>query len=351
MNEFREVLQKISRGEKLAKDLTREEARQALGWIFEGGASEFQIGAFFSAMRMKGESAEETAGLVEAVWERTHRLYAKPILAVDLGDPYDGKAKTLHLTLPTALILAAAGIPVVLHSTPETPVKKGVETQRIMEALGIPVPHEWQGGVTGPRLKEALEKEKIVFLPTEVLVPDLARLRPFREAFGLRPFANHIEKIFNLAHAATQMVGVYHKPYVEPMAAALGLLGTQRIFVIQGVEGFTELFVSRKTLVLKREGEQSETLWLDPAVYDMAGEEEPSPGKAPEHAARIQELLAGKDLPARKSLLWNAGVKLYWMGKAEKIEAGLELAQELLDSGSASAKLKALCNAAAIGNH
>jgi len=342
MNNFREVLQKISRGEKLSKDLTREEAHEALRWIFDGKASEFQIGAFFSAMRMKGESAEETAGLVEAVWERTHRLYPGPIEAVDIGDPYDGKVKTLHLSLPTALILAAAGIPVILHSIPETPVKKGVETQGILEALDVPFPGQWQGGVTGPLLKEALEKEKIVFLPTEIFVPDFAKLRPFREAFGLRPFANHIEKIFNLAHAATQMVGVYHRPYVEPMAGALALLGTRRIFVIQGVEGFTELFISRKTLVLKREEEQSETLWLDPAAYGMTGEEAPSPGKAPEHAARIRELLEGKDLPGRTSLLWNAGVKLFWMGKSEGIEAGLARVREILDSGQALGKLKAL---------
>ena len=342
MNEFREVIQKVSRGEKLAKDLTREEAHQALLWIFDGKAGEFQIGAFFSAMRMKGESAEETAGLVEGVWERTHRLHEKPIEAVDLGDPYDGKVKTLNLSLPIALTLAVAGVSVVLHSTPETPVKKGVEIQSILEALGVRIPRQWQGGVTGPRLKEALEKEKIVFLPTEILVPDFAKLRPFREAFGLRPFANHIEKIFNLAHAATQMVGVYHRPYVEPMAGALGLLGTPRIFVIQGVEGFTELFVSRKTLVLKREGKQSETLWLDAAAHGMAGEEAPSPGKAPEHAARIRELLEGKDLPGRKSLLWNAGAKLFWMGKVNNLEAGLTLAREILDSGKALVKLEAL---------
>lgn len=333
MNEFREVLQKISRGEKLAKDLTREEARQALLWIFEGKASEFQIGACFAALRMKGESAEETAGFVEAVREKAPRIHTQAENLLDIGDPYDGKVKTLHLTIPVTLILASAGIPAVLHSSPETPVKKGVETQRVLEALGVKMPSGCQN----------LEKEKIVFLATEKLVPDFQKLRPYREAFGLRPFANHIEKIFNLAGAPTQMVGVYHRPYLETMAEALRLLGAPRIFVIQGVEGFTELFVSRKTLVLKEEGSEKETFWLNPADFGFQGEEEIMERKTPaEHAEKILELLQGQELPSRTGLLWNSGVKLYWMGKAASLEEGLTQAREILDSGRALAELEIL---------
>ena len=347
MTSFREVIQKVSRGEKLAKDLTREEAREALSWIFEGEASEFQIGAFFAAMRMKGESAQETAGLVEAVRERAIQVHSKLEGILDLGEPYDGKVKTLHLTVPVALILAAAKVPVVLHGTPEIPVKKGVETQRILEALGVDVTGEHWGRPAPSFPEEILEEEKIVFLPTERLIPDFARLRPFREAFGLRPFANHIEKIFNLAHAATQMVGIYHRPYLEPMAEALTLLGTDRIFVIQGVEGFTELYLSRKTLALQRESGKTETFWLDPRKFGFGGEEEPAPGKgALEHAKRILELLNGAQGAGRESLLWNAGVKLFWMKKVKSLEAGFERAQEILDSGKALRKLESFQHAA-----
>ena len=347
MNNFREVIQKVSRGEKLAKDLTREEARQALAWIFEGRASEFQIGAFFAAMRMKGESAEETAGLVEAVRERAISIRPRLEGVLDLGEPYDGKVKTLHLTVPVALILGAAGVPVVLHSTPETPVKKGVETQRILEALGVDVTGE-RGGAPAPSfLEEILEEEKIVFLPTERLLPDFAKLRPLREAFGLRPFANHIEKIFNLCQATTQMVGIYHRPYLEPMAEALALLGTDRIFVIQGVEGFTELYLSRKTLVLQREREKRETFWLDPASFGFRGEEERAPGKgALEHAKRILEVLSGVKGRGRESVVWNAGVKLFWMKKVKSLEEGFDRAREILDSGKALRQLEAFRHAA-----
>ena len=332
MNNFREVLQKVSRGEKLSKSLTREEACDALRWIFEGGASEFQIGAFFAAMRMKGESAEETAGFVEAVRERAAQFHSKFEEAVDLGEPYDGKIKTLHLTVPVALILSAAGIPVVLHSTKDTPVKRGVETEGVLEVLGVD---------TGLAPQQILDDGKIIFLPTEKLIPNFARLRPYREAFGLRPFANHIEKIFNLANASTQMVGVYHRPYLEPMGKALELLGARRAFVVQGVEGFTEFFISRKTLVLRLEEGKSETLWLDPVSFGFKGEEEPSPGPgAADHAKRITELLQGAKGPARDSILWNAGVKLFWMKKVETVEQGISLAREILDSGKALEKLE-----------
>ncbi|MBI4115538.1 MAG: anthranilate phosphoribosyltransferase [Candidatus Omnitrophica bacterium] len=340
MNNFREVIQKVSRGEKLSKDLTREEARQALEWIFEGQASQFQIGALFAALRMKGESAEETAGFVEVVRKRAKQLHSKLGDSLDIGDPYDGKVRSLHLTVPVALILAAAGVPVILHSTPETPVKKGVETQRVLEALGIQVVEDTD------RLTEILEEEKIVFLPTEKLVPDFARLRPFREEFGLRPFTNHIEKIFNLAHAETQMVGIYHKPYLEPMGEALSLLGTHRIFVIQGVEGFTELFLSRKTLVFQIEQEERKSYFLEPAQYGFHGEEESMQGKGIlEHAKRIHELLKRSTGPGRDLILWNAGVKLFWMKKASSIEEGIEWAKEILDSEKAYHKLEAFRNA------
>ncbi len=336
MNEFREVIQKVSRGEKLAKDLTREEAREALGWIFDKKASDFQIGAFFSAMRMKGESAEETAGFVEAVRERATRIHSPTEEGVDFGEPYDGKTKTLHLTVPVALILSVAGTPVVLHSTPETPVKKGVETQRILETLGVKI------SADPARLSEILAEEKIIFLPTEKLVPDFAKLRPYREAFGLRPFANHIEKIFNLARAAAQFVGVYHRPYLEPMAEALAQLGTHRIFVIQGVEGFSEFFTSRKTLVLRREGNETQTFWLDPVEFGFQGEEESAAGKsAGEQGRTIERLLQGEKGNGRQSVIWNAGVKLFWMKKVKKIEEGLLRAEEILDSGEAFRKLEA----------
>ena len=340
MNTFREVIQKVSRGEKLSKDLTREEAHQALHWIFQGEASEFQIGALFAAMRMKGESAGETAGFVEAVRERSVQLHSPLEGILDLGEPYDGKVKTLHLTVPVALILSAAGVPTILHSTPDTPVKKGVETQGILEALGVEI-------VADPvSLLEILGSEKIVFLPTEKLAPDFAKLRPYREAFGLRPFANHIEKIFNLANASTQMVGIYHRPYLEPMGEALSQRGIPRIFVIQGVEGFTEFFISRKTLILQIEDGKRESFWLDPAAFGFGGEEEPALRKhARDPAERIHRLLGGERGPSRQSLLWNAGIKLFWMKKAASIEEGLARAQEILDSGKALEKLEAFKHA------
>ncbi len=336
MNKFQEVIQKISRGQKLAKDLTREEARQALQWIFEGRASDFEIGAFFAAMRMKGESKEETVGLVEAVRERVPGFRPRFEGILDLGDPYDGKVKTLHLTVPVALILAEAGVPVVLHGIPETPVKKGVETQRILEALGVKVLEEKE------HLIEILEEEKLAFFPTERLIPDFAKLRPYREAFGLRPFANHVEKIFNLAGAATQMVGIYHRPYLEMIGEALAELGIPRIFIIQGVEGFTEFYLSRKTLVFQIVEGKKESFWIDPAEFGLLGEEETSPSrKAEDHAGRIRELLEGASGPARESVLWNAGVKLFWMKKAATIEEGIHQARTILDSGKARLKLEA----------
>lgn len=346
MNNFREVIQKVSRGQKLAKDLTREEAAQALKWIFTGERSEFQIGAFFAAMRMKGETSEETAGFVDAVREKAVPLHPNLEGALDIGEPYDGKVKTLHITVPTALILSAAGVPVVLHSTPETPVKRGVEIQGILEALGVKIIEE------SSRLTEILEKGKITFLPTEKLAPDFAKLRPFRESFGLRPFANHIEKVFNLAHAATQIVGVYHRPYLEPMGEALRLLGVERAFVIQGVEGFTELYLSRKTLILEMEAGRVSSSWLDPGSFGFQGEEEPFALKnAQLHAQRILEILTGAQGQGRESILWNAGVKLYWMKKVESIQAGIQMARQILDAGGALKKLESFRNAAQEKTH
>lgn len=344
MNSFTEVIQKISRGEKLSKDLTREEAKQALEWVFSGRASDFQIGAFFAALRMKGESAEETAGFVDAVRERPPAFHSELKNIVDFGEPYDGKTKTFHLTVPIALILAASGVPVVLHSTPEMPVKRGIETQRVLEALGVKIMGDRRGGVTPP-LPQILEQEKIVFLPTEELIPDYAKLRPYREAFGLRPFLNHIEKIFNLSRATTQMVGIYHRPYLEPMTNALVLLGTPKIFVIQGVEGFTELFISRKTLVYSNSADVGGIHWLDPREFGLEGEEEIFNQDATRHAARILELLKGATGNARTSILWNAGVKLYWMNQAQDIRTGIEQAREILDSGKALEKLESFKNA------
>lgn len=337
MDKMRPFLMKVGRGKKLSRPLEEAEAYQAMRLILEGSCSEFQVGAFLAAMRIKSETPDEVVGFIRAAREALPRLQPKVSGLFDFGDPYDGKTKSLNLSPLVGLIMSAAGCPVLLHGDEGIPAKQGIGAGPILRELGALELDP--GGV-----EKCLEEIGFAYFRASRFLPRLEAIKPLRREYGLRSSLNVIEKMWNLAGAPTLAVGIYHAPYFESTGnALLKMGGGVKGFVVQGIEGFAELRISRPTKYVEvKDGALSEKFAI-PADCGFSHREnwDLAEGLNPRvHAGLLGKVLEGEKGVIRDGALFNAGVKLFWAERASSIEEGIERAREALDSGKALAKLK-----------
>ena len=335
---LRPFIMKVGRGEKLARPLEEEEAYQAMKLILEGGCSEFQIGAFLAAMRIKSETPEETSGFIRAVKEAAPKIHPRVKSLLDFGDPYDGKTKSLNLSPLTAVILAAAGCPVILHGDHGIPAKKGVGAGAVFEALGAALDLEPQA------VERSVEELGIAYIHASFFLTRFEELKPLRLQYGLRSSLNVIEKMWNPADAPYLAVGIYHAPYFESTSRALLKTPVRKGLVVQGLEGFAELRLHRPTKYVEVSGGQAVEKFAVPADFGFSrgGNWEMTDGMDTKAHARVtRKVLEGEKGAVRDGALFNAGVKLFWNEHASSVEEGMEKAREALDSGGALAKLEA----------
>ena len=235
------LIHKVARGRKGSENLTREEARAALAALLGDDADPVQLGAFLIAMRMKGETAEELAGFVEAVRAHMPEAPAAPKRAVDLPC-YAGKARRAHLHLVAALRAAKEGIAVCVHGA--HPIPGRVSAYEAAQALGIPVARDVHHAAA------LLHDRGIAFLPLEAFAPALAEMLALRARIGVRSFAHTVARLVNPLRLAGQLGAYFHLPYAARMAKANALLAQPRALIFQGREGEPEPAPARSAPVV-----------------------------------------------------------------------------------------------------
>jgi anthranilate phosphoribosyltransferase len=221
----------VGSGAKRARDLQRDEAREAMSLVASGRVEPVQVGAFLLSLRMKGESAEELAGFVDALAPHLAGAQAPPgTLDVDChGDGHEGRATLLPAA---ACAVAALGVPVLLRADLQNRyAKHGLAAA--LHALGIPVA---PGGAEAAR---SLAEHRLAVIDLETSCPPLARLVALRPLLGVRTAAQTLLKLIDPLHAAVHLVGVFHAPYLPSTARALGLLG-ERGLCVQALGGLPE---------------------------------------------------------------------------------------------------------------
>lgn len=209
-------IKEIGRGKDGARSLNREQAADMLGQILDGAVSDLEIGAFCIAMRIKGETAEEAAGFLDALHQRITPIPAKdkPVIVIP---SYNGARKLPVLTPLLAFLLAREGLPVLIHGT-ETEERR-VSTQRVLAELDIPV------------------NGMVSFVPTAVLSQGLQRLLDVRRTLNLRNTAHSLVKLMNPAQGKSLLVTSYtHPEYAVSMAQTLELMGANAL-LLRGTEG------------------------------------------------------------------------------------------------------------------
>ena len=222
-------LKDLGRGKDGARAISRHAAADLMGQLLDGGLSDLEVGAFCIAMRVKGETPEEMAGFLDAVHERLEMLpaSARPLVVLP---SYNGARKLPLLTPLLALLLAARGLPVLVHGQ-ATEDKRACTSEGLLAALGLPALAD---------LAEQILPGQVAFAPTALLLPGLQRLLDVRRTLGLRNSAHSLVKLMDpLAPVAgdSLIVGSYtHPEYAESMAATIALTGSDAL-LLRGTEG------------------------------------------------------------------------------------------------------------------
>ncbi len=332
---FRLRLIATAKGSHGAKDMSREEAKEALGFLMSAEADPAQVGAFLTAMRFKGARVEEMKGFLDAMEAHASLISPKVEGLLNCNGPYDGRKNALHLSLAAAIVVVAAGVPVVMHSNTGLPPKDGVTTARLLEALGIPAYRE------PAQVAREIEEKGFGHLHASRYLHGVERLKPIRQTLFYRSFLHACEVMLNPAGADYSMIGAAHKGFLERFARAAGERGQKRVLAVQGLDGCDELPLQPVAAVEYVEGDVRLTT-LDPADYGLSHAAH-HPCEAPETTARmVERTLRGEGAELLDSVVYNAGVRLYLAERVGRIGDGIEQARALIASGDAARTLERL---------
>jgi len=331
------------------QNLTEAEASAAMVEIMSGEATEAQIGSLITALRMKGETADEITGCARIMRRFATPIRVRSIVDIDredinvddetiidtCGTGGDGTS-TFNVSTATAFVICSCGLRVAKHGNRS--VSSACGSADVLEALGVNL------NVTPEKVEECLSKIGIGFLFAPSLHGAMKYAIGPRRQIGIRTIFNILGPLTNPAGATAQVLGVYEEKLVEVIANVLNNLGTRKAWVVHGEDGLDEITISSGTLVAELKDGKVSIFKIDPSefgikkafVSDLRG------GNAVDNALIIRKILSGEKGPKRDIVLLNAAAGLYVGDKARDIKEGLNMAQDALDSGRAMEKLELL---------
>lgn len=329
---FRELLEKVLAG----IDLEESEAAAAMEEIMEGRVTNAQLGAMLTALRLKGETADEITGFARVMQRRATPIHSiHPVLLDTCGTGGDG-VNTFNISTAAALVLAGAGAKVAKHGNRSVSSRCG--SADVLEALGVKVD-------LGPQeLAACLDRVGIAFLYAPSLHHGMKRVAAPRRELGFRTIFNILGPLTNPAGVKAQVIGVYDPQLVEVVASVLHQLGVQRGFVVHGSGGLDEVSPLGDTKIceLRNGWIKSYTLSVEDFGMSPSGLADLSGGDPHYNAKIIIDVLRGEPGPKRDAVLINAALGLMAVDLAEDIAAGVKIAAESIDEGKAYAKLEEL---------
>jgi anthranilate phosphoribosyltransferase len=333
---IRESIAKLVEG----ASLSHEDAYTVMAEIMSGGASNAQIAAFLTALRLKGESVEEVTAFAEIMRENCRRI--RPHVAGRLLDTCGtggDKVKTFNVSTAAAFVIAGAGVAVAKHGNRSVTSKCG--SADVLERLGLNLSLERDS------VKSAIEQVGIGFMFAPAFHPAMKYAIAPRKEIGIRTVFNVLGPLTNPASADAQLLGVYDRKLVEPVAHVLKRLGCAEAMVVHGLDGLDEISAVGKTAIAwLRDGEVT-SLETSPKDFGVkhANADGLKVSTLEESAEKFFRSLSGRyalDDPRLEMVLVNSAAGIVVGGKAEDFTTGMESARESLSSGAAYMKLKQL---------
>ena len=316
------------------QDLTYEQAEKVMDEIMSGEASQIQMASYLTALALKGENIDEiTASAAAMRAHGTKLLHDMDVLEI-VGTGGDG-SNSFNISTTSSLVIAAGGVPVAKHGNRAASSKSGAAD--VLEALGVKIT------IPPEKSAEILKKINICFLFAQNYHIAMKYVAPIRKELGIRTVFNILGPLSNPAGANMELMGVFDQALVEPLAQVMMKLGVTRGMVVFGQDKLDEISMSAPTSVceIKDGWFQSYEITPEQFGYTRCSKEELAGGTPAENAEITKAIVNGTEKGSkRQAVCMNAGAALYIAGKAETIEAGVRMAENLIDSGAAAAKLQ-----------
>jgi anthranilate phosphoribosyltransferase len=315
-------------------DLSEQGAAAAMEEMMTGEATQAQVAALLTALRIKGESVSEIAGMARVMREKALHVDVPGALLDTCGTGGDGKG-TFNVSTAAAFVCAAAGLRVAKHGNRAATSAAGAADT--LEALGAKIE------LSPEQVAACIEKTGIGFMFAPSFHPAMRFVAPVRREIGVRTIFNFLGPLTNPAGAQHQLLGVGEGALAPKIAEVLGRLGTQRALVVHSEDGLDEVSISAPTHVqeLQNGRVSSYTLTPEDAGLPRAPLESVKGGSPADNARRIRDIFAGATGPARDFVLLNAAAALIAGGRAKDLRDGVRIAAEAIDSGAATRVLDA----------
>ena len=331
MDDLKSIIAKVATG----ATLSREEAASAFDRMMSGEATPSQLGGLLMALRVRGETVDEITGAVSAVRAKMLKVEA-PAGAVDVvGTGGDGSG-SVNVSTCASFIVAGTGIPVAKHGNRALSSRSGAAD--VLSSLGVRI------DITPEQVGRCIAEAGIGFMFAPSHHPAWKNVGPTRVELATRTIFNLLGPLANPAGVKRQMVGVFSKQWVLPLAQVLKNLGSESVWVVHGSDGLDEITLTGPTFVAALEGDTIRSFEVSPedvGLKRVAGEALKG-GDAAANAVALKSVLDGMPSPYRDVALLNAAAALVVAGRARDLKEGMTLGTRSIDDGAAAERLKRL---------
>ncbi len=312
--------------------LTREEASRAFDRMMSGEATPSQMGGLLMALRVRGETVDEITGAVTAMRAKMLKVEAPPN-AVDIVGTGGDASGSFNVSTCAALIVAGTGLPVAKHGNRALSSRSGAAD--VLGQLGVKI------DITPERVGDCIREAGIGFMFAPAHHPATKNVAPTRVELGTRTIFNLLGPLSNPASVKRQMIGVFSRQWIEPMAQVLKNLGSECVWVAHGSDGLDEITTSGPTYVAALENGKVRTFEINPEDAGIARSKPEAlrGGDAEANATALMGVLKGDKGPYRDIAVLNAAAALVVSGRAKDLKAGAAMAAKSIDSGEAEGRL------------
>jgi len=331
MDDLKSIIGKVATG----ASLSREEAASAFDAMMSGEATPSQMGGLLMALRVRGETVDEITGAVSAMRSKMLTVDA-PADAVDIvGTGGDGSG-SVNVSTCAAFIVSGTGLPVAKHGNRALSSRSGAAD--VLASLGVKI------DLRPEQVGRCVRECGIGFMFAPAHHPAMKNVGPTRVELATRTIFNLLGPLSNPAGVKRQMVGVFSRQWVQPLAQVLKNLGSESAWVVHGSDGLDEITLTGPTFVSALQNGEIRNFEVTP---EDAGLSRCEPGAlkggdADANAIALQSVLSGKPSPYRDVALMNAAAALVVAGRAKDLKEGVAIGTKSLDSGAANARLKHL---------
>ncbi|MEA1890353.1 MAG: anthranilate phosphoribosyltransferase [Pseudomonadota bacterium] len=320
------------------KNLAASEMHHVMQLIMTGEATPAQVGGFLIGLRCKGETVEEIAAAAEVMRELAAHVNVTPDHLVDTCGTGGDASGTFNVSTTSALVVAAAGGRVAKHGNRSISSNSG--SADVLEAAGVRL------DLTPEQVAECVNEIGVGFMFAPLHHSAMKHAIGPRREMGVRTIFNILGPLTNPAGAPNQVLGVFAKELLEPLAEVLAKLGSRHVLVVHGEDGMDEISISAPTYVAELKDSAISTYSMNPEQFGLTTQpiEKIKVNDIESSLQMMRDVLANVDGAARDIVALNAGAAIYAAGLADEMDAGVERALEVLASGTAAERLQQLIN-------